>query len=156
VRSHLTKVYPRLIQYQGLILAIASTGKDVNIWTGTENQVNGYFLAVIAQSLPAFPFLMQFVHSASLSGHEDWVKSLAFTQSRYSPPQLTLASGSQDGTIRLWTVDPVTPTRSQAVVEDDLLDAFEASLGDFSEGEEGGRQMSTKRHIVATKSVDGK
>lgn len=34
---------------------------------------------------------------------------------------------------------------------DDLLDAFEASLGDLGEGEEGGRQISLKRHIVSVK-----
>lgn len=35
---------------------------------------------------------------------------------------------------------------------DDLLDAFEASLADPTEGEEGGRQISLKRHILTVKS----
>ncbi|KAF8592532.1 WD40 repeat-like protein [Ramaria rubella] len=115
-----------------LILAIASTGKEIKIWSGSK---------------------VQLVHSASLSGHDDWIRSLAFTQSRRSPPQLTLASGSQDGTIRLWTIDHL-PTGPRALGTD-ILDEFEASLGAFSEGEDGGRQMSTKRHVIAIKSLDG-
>ena len=37
---------------------------------------------------------------------------------------------------------------------DDLLDAFEASLADPTEGEEGGRQISLKRHILTVKHKD--
>lgn len=39
-------------------------------------------------------------------------------------------------------------------LSDDLLDAFEASLADPAEGEEGGRQISLKRHILTVKSKD--
>ena len=89
----------------------------------------------------------------SLSGHEDWVTSLAFTQSRHSPPQLTLASGSQDGIIRLWSLESILSHPQQG---NDVLAAFEASLVDFSEKEEGGRQLSTKHHAIAIKSSDGR
>ncbi|KAF8520130.1 WD40-repeat-containing domain protein [Gautieria morchelliformis] len=116
-----------------LILAVASTGREIKIYTGTESQL---------------------VYSASLSGHEDWVKCLAFTQSRRSPPQLTLASGSQDGIIRLWTLDHITSPHPHQP-GDDIIDAFEASLADFSEEEEGGRQMSTKHHVIVVKSLSG-
>lgn len=75
---------------------------------------------------------------------------------------LILASGSQDGTIRLWNVDPFskyTAKRPQAhpdeSLSDDLLDAFEASLGDLGDAEEGGRQISLKRHILTVKSDEG-
>jgi elongator complex protein 2 len=37
-------------------------------------------------------------------------------------------------------------------LSDDLLDAFEASLGDLTDAEEGGRQISLKRHILTVKS----
>ncbi|KIJ56528.1 hypothetical protein M422DRAFT_22691 [Sphaerobolus stellatus SS14] len=117
-----------------LILAIASTSKDVEIWSGTPET--------------------QFVHTASLTGHEDWVKALAFVKSNGSPAQLTLASGSQDGTIRLWTIDETAAPRV-TTSKDDIFDAFEASLGEFAEGEEGGRQMSAKRHIMAVRSLSG-
>jgi hypothetical protein len=36
-------------------------------------------------------------------------------------------------------------------LSDDLLDAFEASLGDLTDAEEGGRQISLKRHILTVK-----
>jgi WD40 repeat protein len=50
----------------------------------------------------------------------------------------------------LWNIEPL---RFNLTTEggDDLLDAFEASLGDTGEGEEGGRQISSKRHIVSVK-----
>lgn len=39
---------------------------------------------------------------------------------------------------------------------DDLLDAFEAALGDLQDGQEGGRQISLKRHVLTAKSkTDG-
>lgn len=65
---------------------------------------------------------------------------------------MVLASGSQDSTIRLWNIEsPSEQASAQApVVRDDLLDAFEASLGDLAEGEEG-RQISLKRHIMSVR-----
>lgn len=98
-----------------------------------------------------------------LSGHEDWVRSLAFrvSASEGNYEALTLASGSQDGTIRLWNVEAFSDTakRSQKQayknandpLSDDLLDAFEASLCDLPDAEEGGRQISLKRHILTVK-----
>ncbi|EEB96975.1 hypothetical protein MPER_03797, partial [Moniliophthora perniciosa FA553] len=38
---------------------------------------------------------------------------------------------------------------------DELLDAFEESLGDFADTEEGGRQVSLKRHILSVKGSQG-
>lgn len=95
----------------------------------------------------------------TLSGHEDWVKSLAFASLPGSgDPILTLASGSQDGTIRLWTIVPAgsldnvkEPATSNATeLGDDLLDAFEASLGEVA-GDDGGRQISLKQHLIKIK-----
>ena len=62
-----------------------------------------------------------------------------------------LASGSQDATIRLWNIEPLE--LDLALGGDELLDAFETSLGDVGEGEEGGRQISLKRHIVSIKDL---
>ena len=96
--------------------------------------------------------------SVSLSGHEDWVKALAFRPLDSPEDPLVLASGSQDATIRLWNIEPYGKKQKEAStatpddLSDELLDAFEESLGDLEEGEEGGRQISLKRHIITVKS----
>ena len=101
------------------------------------------------------------MHSASLAGHEDWVRSLAFLQPPAENQPLLLASASQDATIRLWRIDSLVDERSQptatnAELSDELLDSFEASLADIGDVEEGGRQISLKRHILAVKSNSGR
>ncbi|KAL5530306.1 ELP2_1 [Sanghuangporus sanghuang] len=137
--------YPLDIQIASLpksdniVMAVSSTERDISIFTRSEEK---------------------FVRAASLPGHEDWVKSLAFQHDIAGPSTLTLASGSQDGTVRLWNIEPVAkkfPSMDQQsnTLTDDLLDSFEASLGDFGEVGEGGRQISMKRHVFATKSKDG-
>jgi elongator complex protein 2 len=103
-------------------------------------------------------YCQQFVHSAVLSGHEDWVKTLAFRFPDTNDPSLILASGSQDATIRLWIIEPFkkpgrTTPRSTEAPSDDLLDHFEASLGDIADGDEGGRQISLKRHVLTVKDA---
>ena len=87
----------------------------------------------------------------TLPGHEDWVKCLAFCPPQVEGDPLILASGSQDATIRLWNIEPLKLNQA-AEGGDELLDAFEASLGDVGEGEEGGKQISLKRHIVSVKN----
>ncbi|KAH9077460.1 WD40 repeat-like protein [Lactarius deliciosus] len=78
-----------------------------------------------------------FVPSASIPGHEDW--------------------GSQDANIRLWNIEAIsrpTPANSESgALSDELLDAFEASLGVTDGDEEGGRQISLKKHILNVKTV---
>lgn len=96
-----------------------------------------------------------------MPGHEDWVKSLAFQDNVAGPSTLTLASGSQDNTIRLWNIEklvkdkPVPSGQEGDVLSDELLDSFEAALGDLGEGEEGGRQISMKRHVLTVGSENG-
>lgn len=70
---------------------------------------------------------------------------------------LTLASGSQDGTIRLWNIEKISKNcvdeqQKSDSLTDELLDSFEASLGETTDGEEGGRQISMKRHILTVKT----
>jgi elongator complex protein 2 len=71
---------------------------------------------------------------------------------------LVLASGSQDATVRLWNIEPwqkvLAPIKgiSPENLNDNLLDSFEASLGDIGENEEGGRQISLKRHVLTVKT----
>ncbi|KAH9938447.1 WD40-repeat-containing domain protein [Fomitopsis serialis] len=109
---------------QAIILAIGGTDRSVQVWTRSEGQ---------------------FVNSAVLSGHEDWIRALAFRPPQADGDPLILASGSQDATIRLWNVEALSSKSTEgstSEVSDDLLDAFEASLGDLGEVEEGGRQIS--------------
>ncbi|KAI0699397.1 WD40 repeat-like protein [Cytidiella melzeri] len=144
---HLRNRYPlsvdvtTLPRSNALILAISGTDRSIQIWTRSEEE---------------------FVSSVSLSGHEDWVKSLAFRQSSGDDENLlVLASGSQDSTIRLWNIEPhdkhnpsILTGQSAPSLNDDLLDAFEASLGDLADAEEGGRQISLKRHIITVRSSE--
>lgn len=105
---------------------------------------------------------LQFVSSAVLSGHEDWVKALAFRLPEADGDPLVLASGSQDATVRLWNVEAIVQKATEASkpegsqVNDELLDAFEASLGGLGDGEEGGRQISLKRHVLTVKSGENR
>ncbi|KAI5832480.1 WD40 repeat-like protein [Schizophyllum commune Tattone D] len=122
-----------------LILAIGDTSRNVQLWTRSEDK---------------------FIKAANLSGHEDWVRALAFREptsadegsssAKQEPSVLVLASGAQDASIRLWNIEPVR--RGSADGTDDLLDAFEASLGETTDGEEGGRQITMKRHLITVKA----
>ncbi|OCH94238.1 WD40 repeat-like protein [Obba rivulosa] len=123
---------------QATILAVGSTDRNIQVWTRSEDT---------------------FVSSAVLSGHEDWVRSLAFRAPENDADPLILASGSQDATIRLWNIERYSKRTldsgvlsRQAELSDELLDAFEASLADLTDAEEGGRQISLKRHIVTVKA----
>lgn len=76
---------------------------------------------------------------------------------------LTLASGSQDGYIRLWSIaavessDDKLPETPSAKLSEDLLDAFERSLAEVSESQgEGGRSITNKTHLFGVKGPDGK
>ncbi|PPQ71775.1 hypothetical protein CVT26_007609 [Gymnopilus dilepis] len=119
------------------ILAISGTDGNVRIWVCSEEQ---YLL------------------SATLAGHEDWVRTLAFKPQDTMDSPLVLASGSQDATIRLWNIEPwkKTATNDTQCLSSgpisEILDQFEASLGDLGESEEGGRQISLKQHILTVKT----
>jgi elongator complex protein 2 len=123
----------RLPRSHATILAVGCTSREIQIWIKSERV---------------------FVESASLPGHEDWIRSLAFNPA--TEESLVLASGSQDSTIRLWNIEPFENSSQKKTssnhVPDDLLDAFEASLGDLGDTEEGGRQISLKRHLVTVRS----
>ncbi|KAJ4482703.1 WD40 repeat-like protein [Lentinula lateritia] len=132
-RYPLALAFARLPQSNSLVLAIGGTDKNIQLWTRSETT---------------------FVQSAVLGGHEDWVRGLAFCPPEAEGP-LILASGSQDATIRLWNIEIYKKemiSRPQEGLSDDLLDAFEESLGDFGIADEGGRQISLKRHILSVKS----
>ena len=68
-----------------------------------------------------------------------------------------LASGSQDNTIRLWQIRQA-PDSGKKDATDELLDAFEAALGDLSgdTAEAGGRTISLKQHAIGVRLNDGR
>lgn len=107
---------------------------------------------------------LQFVPAATLQGHEDWVKCLSFKSPESGKDTLVLASGSQDATIRLWNIEPFVKSALVSNhdstngngVTDELLDAFEASLMNLEDSEDGGRQISLKRHILTVKHASGR
>ncbi|VDC06903.1 unnamed protein product [Peniophora sp. CBMAI 1063] len=126
--------YPLSVALDGLpgssstILAVGCTDRSIQVYTRSTEQ---------------------FVHSTSLPGHEDWIRALSFLSPTSPTAPLILASGSQDATIRLWNIEPLSATKVEAhATSDELLDAFEASLGETGERDEGGRQITLKRHIV--------
>lgn len=80
------------------------------------------------------------------------MKCLSF--STPSNTDLLLASGSQDGYIRLWLIatstTPAQDTSAAAAPVDELIDAFEKSLGEMNDdAEEGGKKISNRAHVFA-------
>ncbi|KAI3612590.1 rna polymerase ii elongator [Moniliophthora roreri] len=125
-----------LPESQSTILAMGLTDRNVHIWTRTDEN---------------------FVRAVSLTGHDDWIKGLSFSPVS-SGATLVLASASQDGAIRLWNIELYkmdARSDDSGSLNDELLDAFEESLGDFTDTEEGGRQVSLKRHILSVKGSQG-
>ncbi|KAG9006169.1 hypothetical protein FRB94_012243 [Tulasnella sp. JGI-2019a] len=132
-----------LPQSSAIVMAVACTDRLVRIYTQGQD---GFSLA------------------ASLEGHEDWVRCLSFAHSSHvleggSPNDerhiLTVASGSQDGNIRLWVIEPKQDTTKAAndLGGIDPLDAFEDSL-DLGD-EEVGRKISNRSHVIAVREPDG-
>ncbi|GJJ07345.1 hypothetical protein Clacol_001546 [Clathrus columnatus] len=106
------------------ILFIGMTSGDVDVWMGTDGKAR----------------------------HEDWVKALSIIPSqRDSPSQLILASGSQDATIRLWTIDLFEKKIHSKT--DELFSSF--ALDDDVVQEEETHRVSPKRHIVSVKKHSG-
>jgi len=134
----------------GLILAAAGTTKNIQIWTRSDDKV----IPLVQYCYLPNTISSKFVESATLSGHEDWIRCLAFNEPKEGEI-LCLASGSHDANIRLWNIEPYVRDVKVQAKSDDLLDAFEAALGDLGEGDEGGRQISLKRHVLTVKSSAG-
>lgn len=86
------------------------------------------------------------------------MKSLSFftssdTRIENQNSHLTLASASQDGYIRLWLIKALVPSvpddaDSKGVV-DELMDAFEKSLGEIDDDTEGGKTITSRSHILS-------
>jgi len=130
-----------------LILAIALTEKKIRLYTSPSRTPST---------------LAHFTSSLLLEGHEDWVRCIDFSShsrpTDSSKTELILASGSQDGYIRLWDVSAMTqgesPDQGQgeikadSILDDAMLDEFERKIT----GEAGGsRQINTKAHVLSVK-----
>lgn len=139
-----------------IILALATTDRKIQILTADPSRPNEGF-----------------TNRRVLEGHEDWVRSLDFavfpssTTSEYQDQgegsgDLMLASGSQDGYIRLWRLSAIPsdsaegeiPAAAAETVEnsddldDDMLDEFERRMtGDAAGTSRGAAQLSTKAHV---------
>ncbi|PWN52592.1 WD40 repeat-like protein [Violaceomyces palustris] len=77
-----------------VLMALATTTKLISIWCLEVDREGGF----------------AFAHKLSLEGHEDWVRSLDICApkvegvDRFDGAALMLASGSQDGSVRLWRI----------------------------------------------------
>ncbi|KAJ3015767.1 UNVERIFIED_CONTAM: Elongator subunit elp2, partial [Siphonaria sp. JEL0065] len=114
----------------------------------------------------------KFAKSLALQGHTDWIRDIdvaTFTAannpnvSGYSNGDLMVASASQDKYVRLWKVseagsdsgksDATAPSTATGNSEfDDAIEMLEALVGEEGEG---GRQLSTKAHIIEVALADG-
>ncbi|KAI9338797.1 WD40-repeat-containing domain protein, partial [Obelidium mucronatum] len=109
----------------------------------------------------------KFVKMLSLQGHTDWIRDLdvaVFTAENnpgfpgYSNGDLIVASASQDKYVRLWKVsetgtesgktDAIVPSATTATGNSEFDDAIEMLEALVGEEGDGGRQLSTKAHII--------
>ncbi|KAE9374373.1 RNA polymeras-like protein II Elongator subunit [Stipitochalara longipes BDJ] len=86
----------------------------------------------------------EFKIQATLAGHEGWIRSLEFTQERFSPDSdLILSSASQDKYIRLWRIHQGKELPAAAASADPSLGAFMP-----------GKSLSNKAHRFKAQSLD--
>lgn len=134
------KTNPR---YFPLAVAISSLGDDGNAYilasAGTKDIIQIYTGTVNESASAA-----DFVRSATLTGHEGWIRSLDFTlESTESPTSdLLLASASQDKYIRLWRVHQGKELPAQAAT------ASDPTIGAYLPG----KSPSNKAHRFQTAS----
>ncbi|PWZ01871.1 WD40 repeat-like protein [Testicularia cyperi] len=108
-----------------LLMAVATTTKKIDLYVSDLPSNSG-----ARQS--------QFRHKLAIEGHEDWIKSLDLCCTRTALPEedglasesesardtLMLASGSQDGSVRLWKIAPVaTPSSPEQTGSQAMSDA---------------------------------
>ncbi|KAL5337087.1 WD40-repeat-containing domain protein [Aspergillus crustosus] len=130
INGELLQNIPTRPHYFPLALALAALPTDTQdrpaalAIAGTTNIVQIY----AAEKTDATP---NFKASATLSGHEAWVRSLSFTTDVQSKPgDLLLSSASQDKYVRLWRLHRgETPSSAfTADEEDPVMGGFEPTL----------------------------
>jgi elongator complex protein 2 len=127
LKGELLESIPMKPRYFPLALALAPLPTDTQdgpvalAVAGTTNIVQIY----AADNTVETP---RFKVSATLSGHEAWVRSLAFTVDMHSKTEdLLLASASQDKYVRLWRLNR-GEAASSGPEEDTVLGGFEPTL----------------------------
>lgn len=89
-----------------VLMAVAGTDGKVDLWLSEADS----------------PFQRLF----SIAGHSDWVRSLDFCRVQEAQSSsLMLATGSQDGSVRLWRVEKSTSSTSVNTIPSKDLDEFE-------------------------------
>lgn len=107
---------PEKLQPSPLLMAVAGTDGKVDLWLSEGSQ----------------PFKRLF----SLTGHSDWVRSLDFCQIQSAvTPTLMLATGAQDGTVRLWKVQQSAAAQHGAAKTLDEFERLAAQIEDDVEEE---------------------
>lgn len=127
-----------------LLMATASTDRKIVFWI---------------QNDPSSPF----TKVLTLSGHDDWVRSLDFSApfplAKNAAAQVVeLASGSQDGSVRLWRLRPYDAQEgvdSTAATPTSSLDAFERLAKQVEDeanqnNDATGAPLSNKTHVIGT------
>jgi len=80
------------------------------------------------------------------------VKCLAFSPIAENGDSIiqnfSLASGSQDGFIRLWAITTVAPPDESQFLVGELMDQFEKNL-EIGDDAEGGKKISNRAHVFS-------
>jgi len=84
-----------------ILLAVGGSSVNISLYTGSSSD--------------RCIFKLQ----ATLRGHEDWIRSLAF---KITPTHLVMASASQDKYIRLWHVRPRVSHKETGIVDEGVLE----------------------------------
>lgn len=116
-----------------LLMATASTDRKIVFWLSDGREG------------PSFRKVL------TLSGHDDWVRSLDFSASFQATKdrQVELASGSQDGSVRLWRIRPHVEA---ATIGSDAFDVLAKQLEDEAsqQNDATGSSLSNKVHAFET------
>lgn len=141
-----------------LLMALATTTNKIDIYASSN----------AASPTTDAAHQLEFQHKLSLEGHEDWVKSLdlcnTFTiaDDRERVATVMLATGSQDASVRLWKLAPISqnePTsstqqlRSSSPTQDDDFEQMVAKIESDRSTKAG--EISTRAHPFFLTCADG-